>query len=39
MKAKKLRKKPVLSVRDKATLRRIMKTVRNIKLWKAQHAH
>jgi hypothetical protein len=37
MAKKKLTKKPVLSVRDKATLRRIMKTVRNIKIWNAQH--
>jgi hypothetical protein len=35
--AKKLKKKPVLSARDKAILRRIMKTVRNIRIWNQQH--
>jgi len=37
MKTKKLKKKPVLSARDKAQLRRIMKTVRNIRIWGTQH--
>jgi len=37
MKTKKLKKKPALSQRDKAQLRRIMKTVRNIRIWKGQH--
>jgi hypothetical protein len=37
MASKKLRSKPKLSVRDKATLRRIMKTVRNIRIWQSQH--
>jgi len=36
MKKKKM-KKPMLSNRDKAHLRRIMKTVRNIRVWKTQH--
>jgi hypothetical protein len=33
-----LKKKPVLSAGQKAQLRRIMKTVRNIKIWNLQHA-
>jgi hypothetical protein len=37
MASKKLKKKPVLSGRDKAQLRRIMKTVRNIRVWNSQH--
>jgi hypothetical protein len=32
-----LRHKPKLSARDKAALRRIMKTVRNIKIWNLSH--
>jgi hypothetical protein len=37
MSKKKLKSKPKLSVRDKASLRRIMKTVRNIRVWNSQH--
>jgi len=37
MAKKKLTKKPVLSSGQKAQLRRIMKTVRNIKIWNQQH--
>jgi len=33
-----LKKKPFLSAGQKAQLRRIMKTVRNIKIWSLQHA-
>jgi hypothetical protein len=36
-KPKKLTKKPTLSASQKAQLRRIMKTVRNIKIWNSQH--
>jgi hypothetical protein len=36
-KPRRLTKKPVLSAAQKAQLRRIMKTVRNIKIWNAQH--
>jgi len=34
---KRLTKKPTLSAGQKAQLRRIMKTVRNIKIWNQQH--
>jgi len=37
MKTKKLTKKPTLSRNQKAQLRTIMKTVRNIKIWNSQH--
>jgi len=35
--SKKTKRKPTLSLRDKAALRRIMKTVRNIRVWKLAH--
>jgi len=36
-KAKRLTKKPFLSTGQKNSLRRIMKTVRAIKIWNSQH--
>jgi len=35
--AKKRKGKPTLSAADKATLRRVMKKVREIKIWKLSH--